>query len=250
MAATSSPSAYRSAPRQFVSNAPECARCGKRVYFAEQVLGPASRPYHRPCLSCLGCKKTLQPGALVDHEGDPYCKHCHSRAFGPKGVGFGSAMLAQYETKSGQSSPVPSPKIDAISRPTFGFDDIRDDRRAPLASGSPSAYAPGSPSNLAPQLTSQSRSPSPLPKSSPGPAPTRVLGAPEQCSRCGSTVYFAERTLAVGKVWHKRCLRCAGDKCGKALDSHLLESNGLPYCKSCHSRLEGGVQQQGFVRRF
>lgn len=46
------------------------------------------------------------------------------------------------------------------------------------------------------------------------------------CRRCGTVVYFAEKVMAGGHKWHKRCLRCA--KCSKALDSHLMEKDSLP----------------------
>ena len=28
------------------------------------------------------------------------------------------------------------------------------------------------------------------------------------CPRCGKPVYFAEETIAIGKKWHKMCLKC------------------------------------------
>lgn len=36
----------------------------------KQVIGPASREYHRVCLTCTDCKKTLDAKHLADHEGD------------------------------------------------------------------------------------------------------------------------------------------------------------------------------------
>ena len=111
-----------------------------------------------------------------------------------------------------------------------------------------------------------------------------ILGnsGPDQCRRCGTTVYFAEKVVAGGHKcvyavsselvhslissvhyrWHKRCLRCA--KCSKALDSHLLEKDNLPcvsnslgillprlishfrYCKKCYDE-QYGIRSQGFV---
>lgn len=37
------------------------------------------------------------------------------------------------------------------------------------------------------------------------------------CPRCGKAVYFAEETIAIGKKWHKMCL-----KCGESLTSTSL----------------------------
>ena len=51
-------------------------------------------------------------------------------------------------------------------------------------------------------------------------------GGPDQCRRCQGPVYFAEKVVAGGHKWHKRCLRCS--KCNKALDSHLVERDNAP----------------------
>ena len=32
------------------------------------------------------------------------------------------------------------------------------------------------------------------------------------CPKCGKAVYFAEETIAIGKKWHKMCLKCGGYK--------------------------------------
>ncbi|EGV99919.1 Cysteine-rich protein 2 [Cricetulus griseus] len=60
-----------------------CPRCNKRVYFSEEVT---SLGWHRPCLSCERCSKTLTPGGHAEHDGQPYChKSCYGILFGPKG---------------------------------------------------------------------------------------------------------------------------------------------------------------------
>lgn len=69
-------------------------------------------------------------------------------------------------------------------------------------------------------------------------------GGSDGCRRCGTAVYFAEKVMASGHKWHKRCLRCAG--CSKALDSHLVERENLPYCKRCYDD-NWGMKSQGFV---
>nr|KAF6452094.1 cysteine and glycine rich protein 2 [Molossus molossus] len=55
-------------------------------------------------------------------------------------------------------------------------------------------------------------------------------GGAEKCSRCGDSVYAAEKIIGAGKPWHKNCFRCA--KCGKSLESTTLtEKEGEIYCK-------------------
>ncbi|KAL8221594.1 UNVERIFIED_CONTAM: Cysteine and glycine-rich protein 2 [Gekko kuhli] len=70
------------------------------------------------------------------------------------------------------------------------------------------------------------------------------FGGAEKCSRCGDSVYAAEKVIGAGKPWHKNCFRCA--KCGKSLESTTLtEKEGEIYCKdgegsgSCSS---GGIR--------
>jgi hypothetical protein len=79
-------------PPRFAVSAPKCARCGKSVYVAEQVIGPSSKPYHKPCLSCSVCEKRLDSTLLVEHDGQPYCKNCHKAHLGQGKGGFGLAV--------------------------------------------------------------------------------------------------------------------------------------------------------------
>ncbi|KAH9029265.1 hypothetical protein EDB85DRAFT_2074489 [Lactarius pseudohatsudake] len=59
-----------------------------------------------------------------------------------------------------------------------------------------------------------------------------------QCPRCSKSVYFAEQVKAIGKTWHKGCLRCS--ECGTSLDSsRLTEKDGDPLCHRCYNKLHG-----------
>ncbi|KAL7058549.1 hypothetical protein AAHC03_016697 [Spirometra sp. Aus1] len=74
---------------------PKCPSCDKEVYFAERVTS-LGKDWHRPCLKCAKCGKTLSPGAHAEHDGKPYCNTpCYKALFGPKGVGVGSSY--QYD---------------------------------------------------------------------------------------------------------------------------------------------------------
>jgi len=64
-----------------------CPRCGKKVYFAEEVKA-LNKKFHRLCFKCGNCNKMLEPGRCSTHENDLYCNSCYGRKFGPKGYGF------------------------------------------------------------------------------------------------------------------------------------------------------------------
>ena len=75
-------------PKAFGANQPKCPKCNKTVYFAERVVGLNGTEWHKGCMRCNGCEKTLGSVAdITDHKGEPYCKVCYAKNFGPKGTG-------------------------------------------------------------------------------------------------------------------------------------------------------------------
>ena len=67
-----------------------CPRCQKTVYHAESALAPGGAKYHKLCLRCVECSKSLDSTNMTDRQGQPYCKTCYGKAFGAKGYGYGS----------------------------------------------------------------------------------------------------------------------------------------------------------------
>ncbi|GIY88223.1 cysteine-rich protein 1 [Caerostris extrusa] len=64
---------------------PNCPKCEKPVYFAERLTS-LGKDWHRACLRCEKCNKTLTPGSHAEHEGKPYCNNpCYGALFGPGG---------------------------------------------------------------------------------------------------------------------------------------------------------------------
>lgn len=63
----------------------KCQSCKKTVYFAEKMIGPESKIYHKRCLTCQKCPTNLSSGSWMEHENLPYCKGCYARCFGPGG---------------------------------------------------------------------------------------------------------------------------------------------------------------------
>ena len=61
-------------------------------------------------------------------------------------------------------------------------------------------------------------------------------GGTPKCARCAKAVYFAEQVKAVGKTWHKACLRCS--QCGHTLDTgRLVDREGDPFCRPCYGKV-------------
>uniref|UniRef100_A0A2K6U1P7 Cysteine rich protein 3 n=1 Tax=Saimiri boliviensis boliviensis TaxID=39432 RepID=A0A2K6U1P7_SAIBB len=71
--------------KTFTGETSLCPGCGEPVYFAERVMS-LGRNWHRPCLRCQRCRKTLTAGSHAEHDGVPYCHiPCYGYLFGPKG---------------------------------------------------------------------------------------------------------------------------------------------------------------------
>jgi len=77
-----------------LGGAPICPRCKKAVFFAERATGPGG-DWHKVCLTCLECGKSVDSTTMREHDGEAFCKACHGKKFGPKGYGFsgGGAMM-------------------------------------------------------------------------------------------------------------------------------------------------------------
>ncbi|RXW18412.1 hypothetical protein EST38_g7448 [Candolleomyces aberdarensis] len=71
-----------------------------------------------------------------------------------------------------------------------------------------------------------------------GGSPRKWGGTTPVCPKCSKNVYFAEQVKAVGKTYHKFCLRCT--ECTTTLDStKLRDHDGEPFCVRCYNKLHG-----------
>ncbi|NWR70849.1 CRIP1 protein, partial [Centropus unirufus] len=62
------------------------------LFVAAEKVTSLGKDWHRPCLRCEKCNKTLTSGGHAEHDGKPYCNHpCYAALFGPKGFGRGGA---------------------------------------------------------------------------------------------------------------------------------------------------------------
>ncbi|KZP30114.1 LIM-domain-containing protein [Athelia psychrophila] len=73
--------------RQWGGGTPQCPKCGKSVYFAEQVKA-TGKTWHKACLRCVECGTTLDSKKLTEREGEPFCHRCYGKLHGPQGGGY------------------------------------------------------------------------------------------------------------------------------------------------------------------
>ena len=67
-----------SSARNWGGRTPSCGRCGKSVYFAEQVKA-VSKTYHKGCLRCAECNTLLDSTRLTEKDGEPLCRRCYGK---------------------------------------------------------------------------------------------------------------------------------------------------------------------------
>ncbi|KAG9469460.1 hypothetical protein GDO78_020460, partial [Eleutherodactylus coqui] len=183
-------------------------KCFSFLSAAEKVTS-LGKDWHKFCLKCEHCNKTLNAGGHAEHDGKPYChKPCYASLYGPKGVNIGGAGSYIYRK--------------------------------------PSEDKPTSPTEVAPKVEEKkvSAAPKTLNKAS---SITTFTGEPNLCPRCEKKVFFAEKVTSLGKDWHRPCLRC--ERCSKTLTpGGHAEHDGQPYChKPCYGILFGpkGVNTGG-----
>jgi len=234
-------------------------------------MGPGRKFYHKPCLACMTCKKRLDSFSLLEHDQEPYCKSCHAKNFGTHNPGHRSDSLLTPPRKrptvdvDGESSLAGSPSTAPYSpdgpprtaqlSPTrvSGEGDVAEPNEVSEPEPAPDLNASRAKAPIAERYAAAAAvqrrhmtgdgvesPPRPIPRTLTGgsPSPRRYGGDNPACARCSKVVYFAEQVKAVGKIYHKGCLRCT--ECNTLLDSNRLrDHDGEPLCASCHGKLHG-----------
>ena len=119
---------------------PKCPTCDKSVYAAEEKLAGGYK-WHKICFKCCKyfyyicskiqihkslhivamCNKMLDSTNCSEHDKTLFCKTCHARKFGPKGVGFGmgaGALNMDNGERQGNTEFVTNKPIDPNN---YGF---------------------------------------------------------------------------------------------------------------------------------
>ncbi|GAA5826505.1 hypothetical protein JCM3770_005964 [Rhodotorula araucariae] len=163
---------------------------------------------------------------------------------------------ASIPRRTGGAEPTPPASEDVPPRtapaskpstPAFDDDNDDDDQRGPLApSADRSSLATSSAlaSSLA-ALSIPTRSRSSLSSAAPS-----YANLPSLCPSCAKPAYHAERVQALGRAWHRACLRCSA--CATGLGSQpgrVEERDGKPWCKRCYQERWGITGGMGMSTR-
>ncbi|KAK4520858.1 uncharacterized protein ATC70_006739 [Mucor velutinosus] len=188
--------------KQDVVIAPEptmvmCSTCSKPV--TNTCLELSNNFYHKECLLCAGCNKTVPTDRkLIKHQDKLYCDHCTPTTTKP--------MSAATTTKRAVKSDL---KINTDTDNSKG---------------------------AAPRRNSTITTPSDIFKSRKKVLPR--LGGVRTCARCNESMPFSDTQPGPNASrWHKKCLRCTGCKKQMDSDAHMTVNKEtglcLVYCRDC-----------------
>ena len=219
-----------------------CYICNQAVYLPEQ-LKACDKIYHKMCFKCGkkdgdGCGRRMDLTEYVDKSGEPYCKFCYSKLFGPTGHRQGTSSITLDKTVTKLETTASPPKaagaagtVEAVdnSKATNPF--LQRDKETRASTGKAPAPAP------------------PRPVAKPAASAAASGGGAPKCAACTKSVFAVEEVKALGRVYHKRCFRCSGenkDGCNRVLSKmDYVDGKGKeglgpqPYCKSCYTKLYG-----------
>ena len=70
--------------------APRCPACKTSVFPAESVMAGDRLPFHKQCVKCCKCQKSLSPSSLNNHQNKLYCNNCYDEVFMSQDYSLGS----------------------------------------------------------------------------------------------------------------------------------------------------------------
>lgn len=187
-----------------------------------------------------------------DRQGEPYCKACYGKLFGPKGFINGTANFNSYVDPVPQSqSEVPPPPPPRPAPPAPPSLVASDWNAASSAESAPSPQASGRIVNDR-NLRAYEAEASQGVFATEGKVSSvrgKFVAAPSnKCAKCAKSVPMPEERRACDLYWHIDCFTCGGlqsDGCKKKLTLDGYTSRGSdPYCRACYNRLFGA---KGFV---
>merc|ERR1712055_222549 len=61
--------------------APKCPACKTSVFPAESCMAADRKPFHKNCVKCKSCSKSLNSATLNEHQTQLYCNPCYDNIF-------------------------------------------------------------------------------------------------------------------------------------------------------------------------
>lgn len=205
---------------QFGGASEKCHECNKTVYLTEKIVvedKEEKRLYHKACLKCSHCKKTLSLGNYASMGGEFFCKPHFKQLFATKGnydEGFGKE---QHKTKWAPSA-VPA----TASAKSF----------VPVDAATPEASKADK-------------------KETPTGIASKFKPGTEVCQKCNKSVYAIEKIVVDDKdtklSFHKSCLRCQHCQVQLSLGNYA-SMEGEFFCKPHFKQLFAakGNFEEGF----
>ncbi|OAD02690.1 hypothetical protein MUCCIDRAFT_92236 [Mucor lusitanicus CBS 277.49] len=173
-----------------------CNTCSKPV--TDTCLELSNNFYHKECLLCAGCNKTVPTDRkLIKHQDKLYCDHCTPTNTKP----MATSTTTSTTKRAGKSDLKINTDADA-----------------------------------APRRNSTITTPSDIFKSRKKVLPR--LGGVRTCARCNESMPFSDTQPGPNASrWHKKCLRCTGCKKQMDSDAHMTVNKEtglcLVYCRDC-----------------
>ena len=136
-----------------------------------------------------------------DKAGEPYCKSCYGKLFGPKGFIGGTTSFNNFDVDAGADTRIINNRHEKVTdHHTLPSTDVADIKGARESSTTHAKH----------------------------------------CAKCSKSVSLPEERLACTRVWHTDCFTCGGlqaDGCNKKLSLAEYTAHGNdPYCKSCYTK--------------
>jgi len=204
---------------QFGGASEKCHESSKTVYLTEKIVvedKDEKRLYHKACLKCSHCKKTLGLGNYASMAGVYYCKPHFKQLFATKGnydEGFGKE---QHKTKW-----------------------------APTATPATSSAKSFVPVESATEASKADK------KETPTVIASKFKPGTEVCQKCNKSVYAIEKIVVDDKdtklAFHKTCLRCQHCQVQLSLGNYASMDNEY-FCKPHFKQLFAakGNFEEGF----
>merc|ERR1719219_520090 len=67
--------------------APKCPACQTSVFPAESFMASDRTPFHKRCVKCKNCNKSLTSATLNEHKTQLYCLPCYDVVFNQQSAG-------------------------------------------------------------------------------------------------------------------------------------------------------------------